>query len=536
MTEVHTTHSPQTDVVSRDSRTVIRWTLTPDFEFLTNRNGQLPIDEWLHASTTEVVKSGEHRVVYRLQLESGEYFLKHFRVPDLQTFGQNVIRPSRAKLEWRAAQRVKETGIPTIDCVAVGERRVGGFVLDNFLLSKAIPDVIPLDEVLSDILPTYNSHREAQLRQLITREAGEVLGRLHRNSLYHPDLHPGNVLISSADLQAFESGTDTVRMWLIDLHSVQYRRRPSAQMACRDLALWHNFFARRCSRAERSRFFRAYTEEYPRHQFTATELSRRCTTELRHADRHGDRKWHRANSRQLIADRWGLFCRGIARLGIDWLKAFRSQPTSNANPVSESLAPELISWPMTPSERRPKHSAAHAWRMGHALLRRNLPTIEPWAVYEPKLRGQKAYLLLAPQSSFRPLPDVLDSTNQSADIESIASLIGRELDRLHHCGFYYREWDGSNVLIDQESMKLAWSHTHRLRQRRRSLSIRQRVKRLQEILPAFADRPRFQEHFLRSYTHRLTDSQQKQLRQELPLGRSGSAVSAECPPTFLRAA
>ena len=504
---------------------------------LRENGNRLPIDQWIQSDRTEIVKSGQHRVVYRLQLESGEYFLKHFRVPDLRTFGQNVIRPSRADLEWEAARRVRETGIPTIECVAMGERSVAGFILDNYLLTKAIPNVIPLDEVLRDVLPSLNARLQARLRQLVTRQTGQILGRLHQSGLYHPDLHPGNILVSRGDLSALDAGIESVRMWLIDLHSVQRRRRPSSRLACRDLAIWHNFFARRYSHTDRFRFFQTYTTAFSEHELTKAELNQRCGRELQRADGHGDRKWHRANSRQVIGDRWGVYCRGVARLGEAWLKSFRNQPTATAVPVSEEASiPELISWPMTPSEPRPRHSAAHAWRMGHALLRRRLTAIEPLAVLEPRSRNRKAYLLLAPHASYRPLPDVLTATNHVTELDRIASILGRELDRLHQCGFHYAEWDGSNVLFDESTQRMAWSHLHRLRQRRRPLSLQRRGVLLQEIISSFVHRPHFQEQVLRSYTRRWSTTDREQLRGHLSIVESKSNPSVECPPTFLRAA
>ncbi len=511
--------------------------MTPAGRDLMGTDECLPIDEWIQSDQTEVVKSGQHRVVYRLQLETGEYFLKHFRVPDLRTFGQNVIRPSRADLEWESARRVREAGIPTIDCVAMGERSVAGFILDNYLLTKAIPDVIPLDEVLRDVLPSMDSRRQTRLRQLVTKRTGQILGRLHQSRLYHPDLHPGNILVSKSDLTSLDAGTKSIRIWLIDLHSLQPRRHQSTKLACRDLAIWHNFFARRYSHTDRSRFFQAYTAAFSEHELTKAELNRRCERELQRADRHGDRKWHRANSRQVICDGWGLYCRGVVRLGEAWLKAFRNQPTATAVTSSEANSiPELISWPMTPSEPRPRHSAAHAWRMGHALLRRNLSAIEPLAVLEPRLRNRKAYLLLAPHASYRPLPDVLNATNHVNELDRIAKVLGRELDRLHQCGFHYAEWDGSNVLFDENSQRMAWSHLHRLRQRSRSLNLHRRVSLLREIITSFVQRPRFQEHVLRSYTRHWSTVDREQLRCDLSIGELESTTSVEYPPTFLRAA
>src|SRR5258708_4289085 len=61
--------------------------------------------EWRGRGAIDVVKHGPHRTVYRLRLASGEYYLKHFRIPDLRAGLQNLLRKSKAEREWMAARR-----------------------------------------------------------------------------------------------------------------------------------------------------------------------------------------------------------------------------------------------------------------------------------------------------------------------------------------------------------------------------------------------------------------------------------------------
>ena len=121
-------------------------------------------------------------------------------------------------------------------------------------------------------------------------------------------------------------------------------------------------------------------------------------------------------------------------------------------------------------------------------------------------------------------------------IDKLATLLGRELNRLHECGFHYAEWDGSNVLFDESTFALAWSHLHRLRQQRRPLAMRQRRERLQEILNEFANRPRFQQHVARSYTRHWSPSDRQRFLSEFLEQTTEQETSVDCPPTSLRAA
>ena len=59
----------------------------------------------------ETVKTGPHRSVYRLLLPGGEFYLKHFRIADWKALLQNVVRPSKAEREWRAAHAHRRAGL-----------------------------------------------------------------------------------------------------------------------------------------------------------------------------------------------------------------------------------------------------------------------------------------------------------------------------------------------------------------------------------------------------------------------------------------
>ncbi len=96
--------------------------------------------------SVETVKTGPHRTVYRLSLALGEFYLKHFRINNWRTLLLNAFRPTKADLEWHAALRIARLGLPTFEPVALGQIRRGGLVADSFLVSRGIPQAIPLDE------------------------------------------------------------------------------------------------------------------------------------------------------------------------------------------------------------------------------------------------------------------------------------------------------------------------------------------------------------------------------------------------------
>src|SRR5262245_31811296 len=167
----------------------------------------------------ETVKTGPHRTVYRLPLESGDFYLKHFRVADWKALLQNLVRPSKAELEWRAARNIAHIGLPTFEPVALGRIVRSGVVRDSFLVSRGIPEAVPLDEFVTAVVLVPDKagtrHDEAapqtELRQRLANALGELAARLHLAGIEHADFHAANILV--------RLGPDgEPKLWLIDLH------------------------------------------------------------------------------------------------------------------------------------------------------------------------------------------------------------------------------------------------------------------------------------------------------------------------------
>ena len=66
-----------------------RWNVVPGLvgEFFDDQG--LRLSQWKQNGQASVVKMGAHRAVYRLELPSGQYYLKHYRIPGLRAQLQN---------------------------------------------------------------------------------------------------------------------------------------------------------------------------------------------------------------------------------------------------------------------------------------------------------------------------------------------------------------------------------------------------------------------------------------------------------------
>ncbi len=110
--------------------------------------------------TVETVKTGPHRTVYlAVHCQPKNSTIKHFRNDHWKgPAAQSGAADKQAKSEWQAAQRIAQLAVPTFDPVALGIVRRDGLVADSFLVSRGIPNAIPLDEFVAvTLLPVLES-------------------------------------------------------------------------------------------------------------------------------------------------------------------------------------------------------------------------------------------------------------------------------------------------------------------------------------------------------------------------------------------
>ncbi len=274
------------------------------------RDGRLRLDEWKRSGRLTTVKRGPHRVVYRADLAEGSVYVKHFLVPNFRAKARQWFRSGKGRNEGRRAAKLEAIGVPTITPVALGERRVRKLLLENFLVTKEIPDTLPLDEFVERRLPLMTEARQGRLRRDLARTLADLTARLHEAGFVHQDFHPGNLLLHLGP-------DDSLRLAVIDLDALRQIRNLGWGDVRENLALLNHYFWSRCNRSDRYRFLQAYLQARrdpdapgPRILARAIEKSTRVWAE-RLWTRWGRRCWGRnkyffteqAGSSRLIASR-----------------------------------------------------------------------------------------------------------------------------------------------------------------------------------------------------------------------------------------
>lgn len=211
----------------------------------------LRLDQWRDQGRLTTVKSGPHRVVYRVDLPQGTIFIKHFLVPDWRATLRQWVRRGKGRNEGKRSQHLASIGVPTITPVALGERRKRKFLFENYLVTLDISAAIPLDEFVQHQLPEKPEPIRSQIRHKLARAMAVMTARLHDTGLVHQDFHPGNIMV--------RLGADhTPELIMIDLDALRTSRRMTWKLARQNLALLDHYFWLRSSRTDRYRFLKAY--------------------------------------------------------------------------------------------------------------------------------------------------------------------------------------------------------------------------------------------------------------------------------------
>jgi tRNA A-37 threonylcarbamoyl transferase component Bud32 len=508
-----------------------RWEVAAEYRDVLLGPDGLRLDEWLERGQARVVKDGPHRTVYRVVLPEVDCYVKHCRVYDGRAWLRECVRPAKARGEYERCLAVAARGVATVTPLAVGEAP-GPRPGDSFLITQTL-DAEPLGTFIERALPALEPARRARLRQRLAVALARFLARLHGAGVTHDDLHPNNLLL-------ILGAADEPRLHLIDLHAVRLGA-PLGRRARRDnLVVLNRWFVMRVSRADRLRFWKAYSVLSTQYSVLGTDAARDLEERTW---RSNLRFWKARDRRCLESNRYyrpvrsavavGHAVTDLHRAALDALAADPDAPfrrpgavllkDSPSSTVAEFDLPHgggRVIWkrfrvtspadPLTALLRRTP--ALRSWVHGHGLRERCLPTPRPLLVLHRRRLGLvwEGYLLTekVPDAEelsrhvagLRTVPEGERRRRLRALIEQLARLV-REL---HRREVAHRDLKAANVLVQRTPAGPAlWLIDLVGVTRHRALSRRRRLQNLTRLHVSFHRHPLLTRtdklRFLRTY-------------------------------------
>jgi tRNA A-37 threonylcarbamoyl transferase component Bud32 len=467
-----------------------RWSLAPDLRGqLLNEQG-LRMPEWLRTGQARVVKQGPHRIVYRVELPGLCFYVKHNLIHDQRAWFRQLVRPSKARMEFDRVMAAAARGIPTISPLALAEQETHVGSGESILITQSIDDCIPLHFFLAAVLPTFAEPRATGLRQQLAVELGKLVARIHEAGILHHDLHAGNLLVRL-------NGDNRVELFVIDLLAVKMGPPLDWPQSRDNLVTINCWFTLRVNRADRLRFWKAYFEarklgvwqrgphgvrHYAKelHEIEALSWQRNLRFWQRRDKRclHNCRYYRRVKAPGVVGHAaMEIDDSDLAELLRDPDAPFRQagHPNASARVLKESVSSTVLemdfrvngqmrrvifkrfrvtSWKDPVASLCRPTPALRSWIHGQGFRERGLPTARPFVVLHRSRLGmwREGYLLtekIAHADDLRDYLQGLDAVPLERRLRLLRELIdrvARTIRALHQRQLSHRDLKAANIL------------------------------------------------------------------------------------------
>ena len=464
----------------------VRWELLGGAsELLSSHDVGLPVERWVREGFGTAVKQGAGRIVYRVDLPHRSLYVKHVRERGAVQGIKRWFRAGACRREFEKSLELARRGVSAVAPVALGERRVGFWSNESFLVTAAVPQACSLDELASRLADESPSPQRAVVRRRLIDAVARLCAAAHDAGVDHDDLHGGNILLR-LDTCRFDSA-EPPQLYFVDLPGVALSGPLDVARTRASLAMLGAGFWDRTTESERLRFWRSYRAARCRltldddDAFAMTVRAAALEHARRTVDRRDKRAWgdnrdffslrNDAGTAHAVRDLPRSLVESWLRAPDDLWRAHADQPVklsvgslvvaaelpsvSGAAPLRvaiKRLRPKSIWKRMAGMFRR--HRAWDAWFRGHALLARGVPTTRPLAAYEPMhaARGD-GYLITEWLADAQDLHlYAWDLAGRNSDerrhrLRQTAVAIGKIVGRLHDQRFTHRDLKANNLLV-----------------------------------------------------------------------------------------
>lgn len=266
----------------------MRLMLTEPFESLWQ--GKDPFEE-VERLQGQVYRELEGRRTLRTEVAGRGYFVKIHRGIGWGEIAKNLLTAKAPVLgagqEWRAIQRLKEVGVPTMTAVAYGERGGNPASQHSFIITEELAPTVSLEDFSAN---WRDQPPPPALKRALIAEVARMAGTMHRAGVNHRDFYICHFLLHT-DRPVTVSD---LRLSLIDLHRAQTRSHIPVRWRNKDLAgLYFSALEIGLTGRDKLRFLRDYFQR-PLREVLRDEaallawLQRRAEKLLDRKRRYGD--------------------------------------------------------------------------------------------------------------------------------------------------------------------------------------------------------------------------------------------------------
>lgn len=132
-----------------------------------------------------------------------------------------------ARNEYLAISKLHELNVNTMEVVAFGERGLSPFGRESFIITK---ELSPTIDLLAYCLQWRETPPSYQHKRAVIAEVADMLRRIHEGGVNHRDCYLVHFLVDLAVKDPLRP-----RLFLIDLHRAQIRRRTPRRWRNKDL-------------------------------------------------------------------------------------------------------------------------------------------------------------------------------------------------------------------------------------------------------------------------------------------------------------
>lgn len=484
-----------------------------------------------------LVKHNGARDVWRAEIDGACYYLKYFRRRRWTDALTQWFRDSACRAEWNGGIYALAAGIPAVEPVAFTEQVLVGGRRCAVLVTAALEPAYVLSDFWLALCGDENAARRRADRDHLVDVLAQAIARAHQCGFEHLDMHAANILIQPVAPRRY-------RAVFVDLQSARLGAPIHDAAVVRNLAQLNQWFRRHSSLPDRVRFLRSYVRwrlEFEHESALARPLELSFEDLFRaltaSAERHAERLWARRDrrvrrdgryfARLRIGGGWRALVAVQSKhpqqespasgmvLGREWWRGQLADPlrllrgpsalckdshsASVARTTLETPAgplPVIVKRPLARNLQRrlrlmlPPTRSARGWRVGYALLNRELPAARPLACVERRVAGVVVDSLLVTEvlpgsqdleAHLRRMAERLSPSDFGRHKRALTAALVRHVRRLHERGFEHRDCKAQNILVAAGAgPRLVWIDMDGIR-RRRGVGLREQLRALMRL-------------------------------------------------------